>query len=117
MYARAREVRRCDFRIMYARAHARPANRGDQPVMSLEIPDLPPLWSSRAPIGHKGGPALLPRAPGRTSISTPDLRDRICDLLCDGVPLTAICRTPGMPGRSTVQRWRRDDPGSLHRTG
>lgn len=78
--------------------------------MSLEKPELPPLWSSPAPIGHNGGPALSPRAPGRLSISTPELRDRILKLLCDGVPLAAICRTPGMPSRSTVQRWRRDDP-------
>ena len=73
-------------------------------------PDLPPLWSSPAPIGHNGGPAFSPRAPGRPSISTPELRDRICELLCDGVPLAVICRTSGMPSRSTVQRWRRDDP-------
>lgn len=77
--------------------------------MPLEIPDLPPPWSSPAPIGHNGGPALSPRAPGRPAISTPELRDRICDLLCDGVPMAAICRTAGMPSRSTVQRWRRDD--------
>lgn len=78
--------------------------------MPPEIPDLPPLWSSPAPIGHNGGPALLPRAPGRPSISTLELRDRICELLGDGVPLAVICRTPGMPSRQTVQRWRRDDP-------
>ncbi len=77
--------------------------------MSLKAPDLPPLWSNPAPIGHNGGPAV-PRALGRPSISTPDLRDRICDLLCDGVPMAVVCRTPGMPSRSTVQRWRRDDP-------
>lgn len=78
--------------------------------MPPELPDLPPLWSSPAPIGHNGGPALQSRAPGWPSISTPGMRDRICDLLCDGVPLAAICRMPGMPSRSTVQRWRRDDP-------
>ena len=79
--------------------------------MPLEIPDLPPLWSSPAPIGHNGGPVLSPRAPSRLSISTPEMRDRICNLLCDGVPVAAICRTAEMPGRSTVQRWRRDDLG------
>ena len=79
--------------------------------MPLEAPDLPPLWSIPAPIGHNGGPALSPRAPGRPSISTPELRERIYDLLCDGAPMAAICRTSGMPGRSTVQRWRQDDPG------
>ena len=78
--------------------------------MPLEASDLPPLWSSPVPIGHNGGPSLLPRAPGRPSIATLELRERICELLCDGVPLAAICRTLGMPSRSTVQRWRRDDP-------
>lgn len=78
--------------------------------MSLKAPGLPSLWELPAPIGHNGGPSLSPRAPGRPSISTPELRDRICDLLCNGVPLAAICRTPGMPSRSTAQRWRRDDP-------
>ena len=61
-------------------------------------------------MGHNGGPVLSSRAPGRPSISTPELRERICDLLCDGVPLAAICRVPGMPSRRTVYRWRRDDP-------
>ena len=78
--------------------------------MPLEISDLPPLWSSPAPIGHNGGPAVQPRAPGRPLIASPELRDRICELLCDGVPMAVICRTPAMPSRSTVQRWRRDDP-------
>ena len=78
--------------------------------MPLELPDLSPLWSNPAPIGHNGGTVLSPHASGRPSNSTPELRDRICDLLCDGVPMTAICRTAGVPGRSTIQRWRRDDP-------
>jgi len=76
----------------------------------MNIPALLPRWSSPAPVGHNGGPSLLPRAPGRLSISTPELRDRILELLGDGVPLAAICRTPGMPSRRTVNRWRGDDP-------
>ncbi len=78
--------------------------------MSMESLDLPPLWSNPAPPGHNGGPSLLPRAPGRPSISTPELRDRILDLLMEGVPLRVICRTPGMPSRRTVYRWCGDDP-------
>lgn len=78
--------------------------------MPTKPPDLPPLWSSPAPLGHNGGPSLLCRAPGRPSISTPELRARILDLLMDGVPLRVICRTPGMPSRRTVYRWRCDDP-------
>jgi len=78
--------------------------------MSTKPPDLPPLWSSPASLGHNGGPMLSPRAPCRPSISTPELRARILDLLMDGVPLRVICRTPGMPSRRTVYRWRCDDP-------
>ncbi len=76
----------------------------------MNIPALLPRWSSPAPVGHNGGPSLLPRAPGRLSISTPELRDRILELLGDGVPLAAICRTLGMPSRRIVNRWRGDDP-------
>ncbi len=78
--------------------------------MPMKVPSLPPLWSPPAPMGHNGGPPLSPRAPGRPSISTPALHDRILDLLSEGVPLRAICRTPGMPSRRTVYRWRSDDP-------
>ncbi len=78
--------------------------------MPLEIPDLPPLWTAPAPIGHNGGPVLEPRPPGRPSISTSELRDHILDLLGEGIPLRVICRTQGMPSRETVYRWRRADP-------
>lgn len=74
------------------------------------MPDLPPLWSPPVPLGHNGGPPLERRVPGRPSISTPELRDYISELLSDGVPLRAICRTLGMPSRRTVYRWRSDDP-------
>ncbi len=78
--------------------------------MKDKPPDLPPLWSEPAPIGHNGGPELERRAPGRPSIATPEMRDSILELLAEGVPLRVICRTPGMPSRSTVFNWRRDDP-------
>ena len=76
-----------------------------------ELPDLPPLWSLPAPIGHNGGPSMKRRPPGRPSMSTPELRDRILDLLAEGVPMRVICRTAGMPSRATVVRWRRADAG------
>ena len=58
------------------------------------------------------GPALRPRrAPGRPTVDTPEIRDRIFELLGDGVPLRVICRSPGMASRRTVYNWRRDDPG------
>jgi len=82
----------------------------ERPNVSIEAFDLPPLWSAPAPLGHNGGPALVPCAPGRPSISTPELRGYILDLLMEGVPLRVICRAPGMPSRQTIYRWRRDDP-------
>ena len=78
--------------------------------MQSEMPDLPPLWSVPAPMGHNGGPPLAPRPPGRPTISTPEMRDRILELLWDGIPLRVICRTAGMPGRQTIYRWRHADP-------
>lgn len=72
-------------------------------------PDLPPLWSP--PAGHNGGPPLdgATHRSGRPTISTPELREAILDSLADGVPARAICRVPGMPGRTTLQRWRWED--------
>ncbi len=73
----------------------------------LVIPDLPPLWDTPAPYRstRNGGPPLEPRSAGRPTIDTPELRDRIFELLCDGMPLRAICRVDGMPARRTVYNW------------
>ena len=78
---------------------------------------LPSLWSPPAPLGHNGGPpldnlpvALPPHGPGRPTVSTPELRDRIFELLWDGVPLRVMCRADGMPSRATIYRWRKMDP-------
>jgi hypothetical protein len=43
-------------------------------------------------------------------VSTPQLRDRIFELLLDGVPLRVMCRAAGMPSRATIYRWRELDP-------
>lgn len=74
----------------------------------LVMPDLPPLWDTPAPYRstRNGGPPLEPRSAGRPTIDTPELRDRIFELLCDGMPLRAICRVEGMPARRTVQDQR-----------
>lgn len=75
-----------------------------------EASDLPPLWADPPPMGHNGGPPLQSRPPGRPTISTPEIRSHILDLMAEGIPLRAICRAEGMPGRQTVYRWRQDDP-------
>jgi hypothetical protein len=76
------------------------------------IPDLPPLWDTPAPYRstRNGGPPLEPRSAGRPTIDTPELRDRIFELLCDGMPLRAICRVEGMPARRTIYNWKARDP-------
>jgi hypothetical protein len=74
--------------------------------------DLPPLWDTPEPYRgtRNGGPPLEPRSAGRPTIDTPELRDRIFELLCDGMPLRAICRVEGMPARRTVYNWKARDP-------
>ena len=71
-----------------------------------------PLWDTPAPYRstRNGGPPLEPRSAGRPTIDTPELRDRIFELLCDGMPLRAICRVEGMPARRTVYNWKARDP-------
>jgi hypothetical protein len=72
--------------------------------------ELPPLRLPPPPLGHNGGPPLdiLPNAspsrrPGRPTVSTPQLRDRIFELLLDGMPLRVMCRADGMPSRATIE--------------
>jgi hypothetical protein len=59
---------------------------------------------------HNGGPPLEPRRRGRPTISTPELRERVLELLGEGLPLRALSRTPGLPSREAVYKWRRADP-------
>jgi hypothetical protein len=63
-------------------------------------------------LGHNGGPPIPaePRHNGRPTIDAPKVRERIYDLLLDGVPIAAICRHSGMPSRRTFYNWRRADP-------
>ncbi len=50
---------------------------------------------------------------GRPSTYSRDMADRICAELASGKSLKAICDTPGMPPRSTVQGWVIDDVDGL----
>jgi hypothetical protein len=89
----------------------------------LTAADLPPPGSAPPPPpapappparGHNGGPPLAEPEPGRRlgrpRLLTPELRSAILQQLFHGVPLRVLCRAPGMPGRSTIYRWRREDP-------
>jgi hypothetical protein len=89
--------------------------RGAMRRKPIQLPDMPPLGAPPAPMPpssrqHNGGPPLEPRRPGRPGISTPELRERLLGLLCEGLPLRATCRMPGMPSREAVYAWRRIDP-------
>lgn len=44
---------------------------------------------------------------GRPSEYTPEIADAICDRLADGESLRSVCRSEGMPDKTTVFRWMR----------
>lgn len=42
---------------------------------------------------------------GRPSLYSPELADKICELIADGKSLRTICQAEDMPNRGTVFRW------------
>jgi hypothetical protein len=44
---------------------------------------------------------------------TPELADRMCELLAEGVSLRTVCKGEGMPSKATVFRWLRVYPEFL----
>ena len=54
--------------------------------------------------------ALEPKTIGRPSTYTPATAELIAMRLADGELLTDICRSPGMPSRQAVHRWRMKRP-------
>ena len=42
---------------------------------------------------------------GRSAGYSTEIAEIICDRLCDGESLRAICADPGMPAKATVFRW------------
>lgn len=42
---------------------------------------------------------------GRPSLYSPELADKICELIADGKSLRTICQADDMPNRGTVFRW------------
>ena len=65
-------------------------------TQSLQAPDTPP---------DRGETRL-----GRPTTYNEATATLICERLAGGETLTAICKTPGMPKRQTVHRWRRKFP-------
>ena len=47
---------------------------------------------------------------GRPSDFTPELADRICEMLADGLKLAEICQSEDMPAASTIFRWLAAQP-------
>ena len=47
---------------------------------------------------------------GRKSEYTPEIADKICEMLSDGYSLRSICRGDGMPHLATVLRWVAQQP-------
>jgi len=46
-------------------------------------------------------------ARGRPSDYNPELTDKICSLLAEGISLRTICSAPDMPSKTSVFRWMR----------
>lgn len=49
--------------------------------------------------------AETPTPRGRPSNYSPEMADRICHSLSEGISLRTICLDPEMPGKTTVFRW------------
>lgn len=47
--------------------------------------------------------------PKNTTSFTPEIGERICELLMEGMTLREACRQDGMPAESTVRRWAAED--------
>lgn len=47
---------------------------------------------------------------GRPTVFTSALAAEIFERMANGQTINSICRLEHMPGRTTVKRWRRDDP-------
>jgi len=47
---------------------------------------------------------------GRKSEYTPEIADKICEMISEGASLSAICRRDDMPHFSTVMRWLNQQP-------
>lgn len=52
----------------------------------------------------KAAPAEA-KPPGRPSIYSQELANRICDRIADGESMRSICREEGMPDKRTMLRW------------
>ena len=47
---------------------------------------------------------------GRPTMYSPELAEKICDLIRNGLSMRQISKTPDMPYVSTIQRWKDEHP-------
>lgn len=57
-----------------------------------------------------------PKKPGRPTLYTEALADRICDLIAQGVSELKIGEMPGMPSHTTIWKWKDEHPEFLERS-
>jgi hypothetical protein len=85
------------------RAICRGPRMPTRPTVMRWLRERPDFAHSAAEARRHGGLA----APGRPSLASRPLVDRIYLRLCHGEPLRTLCRDPALPSRSTVQSWAR----------
>ena len=83
------------------------------------MPRKPAKTASEAPkapdqgVGSAQAQEIAPEPPkkiGRPSKYTPEIAQKMCEMLADGIPLREICRQDGFPAWQTVYDWMyRDD--------
>lgn len=66
--------------------------------------EIPARSLADAPATLEAG-ARERRGPGRPTLYTDEIAAEICSRISDGETLSAICREPGKPKRSTVRGW------------
>jgi hypothetical protein len=52
---------------------------------------------------------MMPTDRRRYLTYTPELADRVCELMIEGQSLRKICETPGMPSRRNIFNWLKDN--------
>jgi hypothetical protein len=67
------------------------------------------MKKSTKPVPKKLQPGKKPAKPGRPTIFTQELGDKICAAIADNKSLRRICEAKNMPCKATVFNWLRDD--------
>jgi hypothetical protein len=82
------------------------------PDQGVDTSDAPKIAQKPEEQADQGKPVELPakKKTGRPSKYTPEIAQKMCEMLSDGIPLREICRQEGFPEWRTVYDWMyRDD--------